>query len=256
MESMKSLGLLVATLIVLGVACGGGTTSTDGGAGKDGSSGNAGTTGAAGHAGAGGAAGAGGKAGTTGTAGAGGKAGATGTAGAGGHAGASAGNTGSAGAAGAGGKAGAGGAGGAAGAGGATGSGACFDFVCNGTCKGTTCGAPWTCDESAAICTADIAEYCGCDGRTFTASSSCPNLAFSHRGPCNPTVSCDPRAILCKRLAPTCPTGQVPSIDDTGICYGECVPIEMCECTSAAACPDSKQYTCHMSAGHCGPYVN
>jgi hypothetical protein len=119
---------------------------------------------------------------------------------------------------------------------------------------GTSCTTAWTCDTTAQICTADIADYCGCDGQTFQASSSCPTHAFAHRGACTTTVSCDPRAILCKVAAPTCPTGQVPSVK--GICYGPCVPVEMCECGSAAACPDPGQYTCHMSAGHCGPYVN
>ncbi len=66
-------------------------------------------------------------------------------------------------------------------------------------------------------------------------------------------VECDPRKILCKRVAPQCPEGQVPSV--SGSCYGACVPAEMCPCDEAAACPDSNQFTCHMSAKHCGPYV-
>jgi hypothetical protein len=66
-------------------------------------------------------------------------------------------------------------------------------------------------------------------------------------------VSCDPRKILCKRLAPMCPEGQVPSVE--GTCYGPCVPAESCVCGSAAECPDPDHVTCHLSQGRCGPYV-
>ena len=67
-------------------------------------------------------------------------------------------------------------------------------------------------------------------------------------------VSCDERRILCKRVAPTCPQGEVPSVD--GSCYGVCVPIDACTCNTAADCPQMTQYTCHLSAQHCGPFVN
>jgi hypothetical protein len=68
------------------------------------------------------------------------------------------------------------------------------------------------------------------------------------------SVDCDQRKIMCRVKIPPCPDMQVPSID--GTCYGACVPIESCACDEAAACPDASQYTCHMSAGRCGPYVN
>jgi hypothetical protein len=81
------------------------------------------------------------------------------------------------------------------------------------------------------------------------------------RAPCPPLpmcvaaapASCDPAKILCKRVAPECPQGQVPSV--SGSCYGPCVPVESCACSKEAECPDHDQYTCHLSAGHCGPYV-
>ena len=81
------------------------------------------------------------------------------------------------------------------------------------------------------------------------------------RAPCPPVpmcvastmVSCDPAKILCKRVAPQCPEGQVPSV--SGSCYGPCVPVETCECGQASECPNHDKYTCHMSARHCGPYV-
>lgn len=67
-------------------------------------------------------------------------------------------------------------------------------------------------------------------------------------------TSCDPRKALCRSLPPTCATGEVPSID--GSCWGPCVPIATCTCTSAADCPDPNQYTCHLSRGVCDYYVN
>jgi len=66
-------------------------------------------------------------------------------------------------------------------------------------------------------------------------------------------VSCDPRKILCKRVAPECGTMEVPSVE--GSCYGPCVAIGRCTCTSAEECPDSNQYTCNRSAAHCTPYL-
>ncbi|HEX7668812.1 MAG TPA: hypothetical protein VF395_04480 [Polyangiaceae bacterium] len=66
-------------------------------------------------------------------------------------------------------------------------------------------------------------------------------------------VSCDPRKILCKRLAPECGTMEVPSVE--GSCYGPCAAIGKCTCTAAEECPDSNQYTCNKSAAHCTPYL-
>jgi hypothetical protein len=65
-------------------------------------------------------------------------------------------------------------------------------------------------------------------------------------------VDCDPKKILCKRLAPPCDAGEVPSID--GSCYGECVKIDRCACSAAAQCPQPEQYTC-WAQEHCGPFV-
>jgi hypothetical protein len=155
----------------------------------------------------------------------------------------------------------AGGGGGSAGASGAAGSSGdagtnrpCLDMTCNGTCKGQSCDTAWTCDMTAQACTADIADYCGCDGQTFQASSSCPTRAFASRGACAATtISCDPSKILCKRVAPTCATGEVPSVE--GSCYGACVKIDQCACAAPADCPSPDQYTCHMNVKRCGPFV-
>ncbi len=65
-------------------------------------------------------------------------------------------------------------------------------------------------------------------------------------------VDCDPKKILCKRLAPQCTAGEVPSVE--GSCYGDCVKIDRCRCAAAAECPEPDQYTC-WAKQHCGPFV-
>lgn len=65
--------------------------------------------------------------------------------------------------------------------------------------------------------------------------------------------SCDITKVLCRQAVPQCPDGQVPSV--SGTCFGPCVPIESCKCSAPTDCPDNDKYTCHKSAGHCGPYV-
>lgn len=65
-------------------------------------------------------------------------------------------------------------------------------------------------------------------------------------------VSCDPKKVSCKRAAPQCAPGEVPSV--VGNCYGECVKIERCACSDAEQCPEPNQYTC-WARQHCGPFV-
>jgi len=68
------------------------------------------------------------------------------------------------------------------------------------------------------------------------------------------TNDCDPKKIMCRRALPVCPEGELPSV--SGSCYGPCVPAESCACKQADECPNVEAYTCHLSAKHCGPYVN
>ena len=34
------------------------------------------------------------------------------------------------------------------------------------------------------MCTADVKQYCGCNGKTFTASGSCPGRRYAGAGAC------------------------------------------------------------------------
>jgi hypothetical protein len=45
------------------------------------------------------------------------------------------------------------------------------------------CGQPGTCGP-ARSCTKDLVTYCGCDGKTFEGSGSCPDHAHARRGGC------------------------------------------------------------------------
>jgi hypothetical protein len=59
----------------------------------------------------------------------------------------------------------------------------CVSTICEGaSCDGST---PGTCAPEDRVCTADVVEYCGCDGKTFVSSSSCPGEAFAKMGRCD-----------------------------------------------------------------------
>ena len=66
-------------------------------------------------------------------------------------------------------------------------------------------------------------------------------------------LECDPSQVLCKRTAPQCVFGEVPQVVDS--CYGACVKVDRCACSTAAQCPQPEQYTC-WARSHRGPFVN
>lgn len=134
--------------------------------------------------------------------------------------------------------------------------GPCYDEDCSGTCVGDCVGG-FVCDEGAQICTGDVAEYCGCDGVTFTGSGSCPQKAYQTKGSCDAAFNCDTRDVTCRRLAEPCPQGQVRAIEAG--CYGSCIAISSCGCTEQDDCPDPNgidEFACVMSRGSCDYYVN
>jgi hypothetical protein len=46
------------------------------------------------------------------------------------------------------------------------------------------CGEPWTCIRRTERCNPDTQYFCDCDGRSFTASMTCPSRPYVHRGSC------------------------------------------------------------------------
>jgi hypothetical protein len=59
------------------------------------------------------------------------------------------------------------------------------DCTSNEQCAGPEgCGATWTC-VPAKPCTKDLTTFCGCDGKPFFGSSSCPGKPYARKGPCS-----------------------------------------------------------------------
>jgi hypothetical protein len=124
------------------------------------------------------------------------------------------------------------------------------------------CGAadaPGECRTPPAFCQSDFAPVCGCDGETYSnaCEAASAGTSVSSEGECGGSSAelhdCDLDKVACEAAEPTCPEGEVPSVN--GICYGPCVAIDACACKGPDDCPLPEQYTCHLSAGHCGPYV-
>ncbi len=92
------------------------------------------------------------------------------------------------------------------------------------TCQGEQgCDSVWTCQPER-ICTRDLVPFCGCDGETYRASSTCPDRPYLRRGPCEPQAN--------DQVAPPPPPSvSEPNQPDTGS------PIP---CTSSAGCPDGQ----------------
>ena len=56
----------------------------------------------------------------------------------------------------------------------------------SGVCEGEGCSEdrPGTCAPRSRACTKDLRQYCGCDGKSFGASGTCPGRRFAARAPC------------------------------------------------------------------------
>ena len=56
----------------------------------------------------------------------------------------------------------------------------------SGICEGEGCGAgQGKCAPKDRPCTRDLRPYCGCDGKTFQSSGSCPGARFSKKAACD-----------------------------------------------------------------------
>jgi hypothetical protein len=54
----------------------------------------------------------------------------------------------------------------------------------SGACEGTCDEGGGVCASRDRACTADLVQYCGCDGETFAGSGSCPGHRLAAREPC------------------------------------------------------------------------
>jgi hypothetical protein len=98
-----------------------------------------------------------------------------------------------------------------------------------------------------------LTRACCVYGTSCQAPSGWPQFYGQQECEADTPITCDTRYVHCVAPEPECPLGQVPWV--RGMCYGGCAQIEACDCTGPEQCPDPDHYTCHLSAGHCGPYV-
>jgi len=91
------------------------------------------------------------------------------------------------------------------------------------------------------------------ESSAIAGSTSSGGQSAGSAGADSSLLDCDPGKVLCKRTAPECVFGEEPQV--VAGCYGECVKVERCACSTAAQCPQPDQYTC-WSKSHCGPFVN
>ena len=145
---------------------------------------------------------------------------------------------------------------------GTRGTGSCADGLYCEFPAGANCGradAGGKCQSKPGACTLEFNPVCGCDGETYSnpCAAAAAGVSVESQGECEQAsagaVDCDPRKVACDALPQPCPEGQVRALRDS--CYGDCVDVEACKCSAPGACPLPEKYTCHMSAGHCGPYV-
>jgi hypothetical protein len=74
-------------------------------------------------------------------------------------------------------------------------------------------------------------------------------------GRCVLALDCDAQAVTCKRAAPSCPPGQVPSVlPGESPCFGECVDARQCAFVpSCAGCPTQDACVVVEGRAHCVP---
>ncbi len=103
------------------------------------------------------------------------------------------------------------------------------------TCAGEPgCGRPWSC-QPAHPCTRDLVPFCGCDGRVFRSSSSCPGRPHRSRG-------------VCANSTPPPPPTSSP-VANGGACSSssQCADGLMCVgregCANGASCQPSRPCT-------------
>lgn len=96
----------------------------------------------------------------------------------------------------------------------------------SGVCEGQGCGAgAGVCVDAKRMCTMDVAEYCGCDGQTFTASGSCPGQRYASRGACAPASAAAADGAAC-RAAEDCASGVCEGQGCGDAAPGVCAPAQ------------------------------
>lgn len=82
----------------------------------------------------------------------------------------------------------------------------------SGVCEGQGCGSKQgVCAQSDRRCTTDLVAYCGCDGKTFRGSSTCPGRRYERRNTCEAPPPKRPSGASC----------NVGGDCESGICEGQ-----------------------------------
>ena len=85
-------------------------------------------------------------------------------------------------------------------------------------------------------CTGDLAPYCGCDGTTFFASSTCPTRVYARRGPCEAVDGGAPDAgATCQSSGDCPPSTMCQGAMGCGVAW-RCVPLTGCTPDLARFC--------------------
>lgn len=109
------------------------------------------------------------------------------------------------------------------------------DCIPGTVCTGPEgCGAPRFCVPSVG-CSPGAATFCGCDGVTFTASSTCPTRSFAHLGACRSVDDAGPDACVLPD-GTRCPAGETCPLDRCTTCY--CGSAGVVSCEINLACVD------------------
>lgn len=115
-------------------------------------------------------------------------------------------------------------------------------------CQGAPgCGVRWTCG-AAPGCTRDLVPYCGCNGQTFRASSTCPGQPYAYRGECAATPP-DAGVVVCRLPdGSRCPAGQVCPAGPCTQCF--CSRDGRLECRNTPGCGvDAGPAGCSLPTG-------
>lgn len=98
-------------------------------------------------------------------------------------------------------------------------------------------------------CPTETMEFCGCDDVTFVSPVTCPDRPYQHVGGCDDGYNCNAYGNVCEKPAPTCVTGETPSIQHA--CFADCVPAASCRCEFKWECPTGWQ--CDRTQWRCVP---
>lgn len=126
----------------------------------------------------------------------------------------------------------------------------CASGVCEGL--GCTDDKPGTCAPAQRGCTRDLRAYCGCDGKTFKTSGSCPKRRYAAKDAC-PTGTKRPTGAFCLK-AGDCASklceGMGCDDDHPGVCADKqraCTAdvVQYCTCdggtiTGSSSCPGAR----------------